>query len=181
MSPILVIVILIIIAVVAVIYNILTISRNKVKQAYSTMDASLQKRWDLVPNLVEVVKGYSAYEEKTLEKITSLRNQNFNDFKMDQKLDVDNKISRVVSKMIAISENYPDLKASDEYIKLSNQLMDLEEEIKDARKDYTEAVKDYNTKIAIIPNNIVAVLFGFNEEEFFEANPEEKQNVKIDL
>lgn len=172
---------MIIIVVVAVIYNMLVKARNKVKEAYSSMDISLKKRWDIVPNLVEVVKGYSAYEKSTLEKLTLLRQQAYDKFEMKQKLDVDNNIAKVVSKMLAIAENYPDLRADEEYLKLSEQLMNLENEIAKARKEYNEAVNKYNTQIEVVPNNLVAILFGFNEEQIFEAKQEEKENIKIDL
>lgn len=170
---------LILIVIIAVIYNILVSARNKVKEKYSNMDVHLKMRWDLVPNLVEVVKGYSAYEESTLEKLTELRKQEFSKYGMEQKLDIDSNISKVASKMMAIAENYPDLKADQEYLNLSKQLVKLETEIANSRKEYNEAVTDYNTKIEVIPNNLVAILFGFNEEKVFEADLEAKKNKKF--
>ena len=181
MGQFLTIVIVIVIIAIAIIYNNLVRNRNNVREKYSAMDVSLKKRWDLVPNLVEVVKGYSAYEETTLEKLTVLRQQKFEDFEMQQKLEVDANISKVVLKMLAIAENYPDLKADQEYLKLSGQLENLENEIAKIRNEYNEAVRKYNTKIETIPSNLVAILFGFNEENLFEASQEEKKNIKIDL
>lgn len=171
---------MIIIVIVAVIYNILVKSRNKVREAYSKMDVCLKKRWDLVPNLVEVVKCYSVYEKSTLEKLTLLRNQSYENFKMEQKLDVDKNISKVILKMLAIGENYPDLQANKEYLKLSSQLINLENEIAQSRNEYNEAVQKYNTKVETIPSSIIAILFGFNEEKMFEASENEK-NIKVDF
>lgn len=149
---------------VVVIYNILSSRRNRVKEAYSEMDVNLKRRWNLVPNLVEVVKGYSAYEEATLEKLTILRNQEYDKFQMNQRIEVDNNISKVVSKMMSMAENYPELKADEAYANLSNQLVYLENVIENSKKEYNEAVKKYNTSVESIPNNVVAILFGFNEE-----------------
>lgn len=149
---------------IVVIYHILSVNRDRVKKAYSMMNVNLKKRWDIVPNFVEVVKDYSAYEETTLEKLTVLRNQEYNKFQMEQKIEVDNNISKVVSKMISMAEKHPEIKANEAYSNLSNQLVNLESEIKNSKKEYKEAVKKYNTSVEAIPNNVVAILFGFNEE-----------------
>ena len=175
------VVVFILLVVVAIIYNTLTKARNKVKEKYSNIDVSLKKRWDIVPNLVEVVKGYSAYEEKTLEKLTELRSQQYDKFLMEQKLDIDNNISKVVSKIFAIAENYPELKANEEYLEFSKNLSNLEEEISKNREEYNKAVQEYNTKIEKIPNNIIAILFGFNEEKLFETQKNERKSFKVDL
>jgi len=173
------ILVLILVIVVAIIYNILSAARNKVKREYASLDVQLKKRWDLIPNLVETVKAYSVYEESTLQKLTTLRNQSFDSFKMEQKINVDQNIAKVVFKMMGIAENYPELQADEAYLKLSEQLEKLETEIGNNRKEYNKAVQEYNTEIEKIPNNLVAILFGFNEEPFFQANDEEKKSVKI--
>ena len=170
---------LILVIIVAIIYNILTVARNKVKREYANLDVVLKKRWDLIPNLVELVKGYSVYEESTLQKLTALRNQSFDSFKMEQKINIDQNISKVIFKMMGIAENYPDLQADESYLELSKQLEKLETEIGNTRKEYNKTVQEYNTEIEKIPINFVAILFGFNEEPFFQANDEEKQSVRI--
>ena len=173
------ILIIILVIIVAIIYNILTTERNKVKREYANLEVQLKKRWDLVPNLVEIVKEYSVYEESTLQKLTVLRSQSFDSFKMEQKINVDQNIAKVISKMMGIAENYPDLKANEEYLNLSEQLIKLETGIENSRKEYNQTVQKYNTEIEKLPNNLVAILFGFNEEPFFQANDEEKQSIKI--
>ncbi|MBR2289233.1 MAG: LemA family protein [Clostridia bacterium] len=167
MSHIGVTIVLILIVTVGIIYNRLTKARNKVREAYASIATSLQKRWDLVPGFVEIVKGYSTFEEATIAKLTSLRNQKFEDFKMEQKLDVDKNMAKIINKMITISENDPELTANEEYTKLTEQFEKIEKNISKSKKEYNKAVKEYNTKLEVVPNNVVAILFGFNEEKKF--------------
>ena len=112
-------------------------------------------------------KGYSTFEEATIAKLTSLRNQKFEDFKMEQKLDVDKNMAKIINKMITISENDPELTANEEYTKLTEQFEKIEKNISKSKKEYNKAVKEYNTKLEVVPNNVVAILFGFNEEKKF--------------
>lgn len=158
------IIVLAIVIVVAIIYHSLSKSRKRVRELYSGVEVSLKRRWDLVPELVKVVRGYSTYEEANLAKLSKLREQNFEEFEIEKKIDVDSKISKLVAKMIAISENYPDLLVSQDYIDVSEQLMDLEEEICVKKDEYNNTVKEYNTLVEKVPYNIVAITFGFNEE-----------------
>ncbi len=162
-------------------YNSLVKSRNLVKEAFSTMDVYLKKRWDLIPNLVEIVKGYAKYEKEVFEKITSLRVNSYEDMTMNKKINVNEEITRNISKIMAISENYPDLKASQNFIELSNNLTKIEDEIANSRKYYNGTVKLFNDKIQMFPSNIIANLFGFNSASMFEINAEEKNNIKVDL
>lgn len=164
-----------------IIYNSLVKSRNLVKEAFSTMDVYLKKRWDLVPNLVEVVKGYTSYENSTLTKITELRANSYNDLTMDKKINVNEQLTNAISNIIAISENYPELKASENFLNLSNNLTKIEDDIANSRKYYNGTVRIYNNKIQMFPSNIVASLFKFKEASMFEAGIEEKNNVKVDL
>ena len=157
--------IFVIMVIAGVIYYMLFSARNKARAAYSHMEAKLRKRWEVAPSLAEAVRGFEAYEEETLEKLEKLKEQKYDEFQILQKIEIDNNISKVVTKMIEISENYPDLKADKQYLKVSNELMDLDEEIRDTKAEYIESVRTYNTIVEKIPYNIIAILFGFNEEE----------------
>lgn len=159
-------------------YNSLVESRNMVKEAFATMDVYLKKRWDLVPNLVETVKGYSKHESETLEKVIEARG-NYTQMSRQEKVDSDNIIKGEVSKLIALSESYPDLKANQNFLDLSRQLVKLEDDIENSRKYYNGTVKNYNLKVLTIPTNIIASMFGFKEEKMFEAVDAERENVKV--
>lgn len=158
----------ILIVIVAIIYYGLMTARNKAKQAYFTMDVCLKKRWDFIPRLVEVVKEYSVFDDLALKKLISLRVGTFDNLKMEQKLDVDIKMSKVVLKMLEMAEISPDLKASEEYVKLRKEFFVLENDITNSIKNYNTVAKKYNEKIKAVPNNVVAILFGFDEQKVFE-------------
>lgn len=162
-------------------YNSLVKSNNFVKEAFSTMDVYLKKRWDLIPNLVEIVKEYAKYEKETFEKITSLRTNVYESMSTDKKININEQITQDLIKIMAISENYPDLKASQNFIELSRDLTKIEDEIANSRKYYNGSVRIFNNKIQMFPSNIVANLFGFHSANMFEANIDEKNNVKVDL
>ena len=162
-------------------YNSFINSRNLVKEAFSTMDIYLKKRWDLIPNLIEVVKGYSKYENETLTKITSLRSSSYDELTMDNKININEDLSRCLSNIFAVSENYPELKANELYTNLSNNLISIEDEIANSRKYYNGTVRIFNNKIQMFPNNIVANLFGFKAYKMFEAEVEEKNNVGVNF
>ncbi len=162
-------------------YNSFINSRNLVKEAFSTMDIYLKKRWDLIPNLIEVVKGYSKYENETLTKITSLRSSSYDELTMDNKININEELSKCLSNIFAVSENYPELKANELYANLSNNLISIEDEIANSRKYYNGTVRNFNNKIQMFPNNILAKLFSFKEFKMFEANAEEKNNIGVNL
>lgn len=162
-------------------YNSLIKLNNIVKEAFSTMDIYLKKRWDLIPNLVEVVKGYAKHEKEILNQVTTLRTNNYQNMSMDKKINVNEQLTEGISKIIAVSENYPDLKANQNFLELSRDLTKIEDEIANSRKYYNGSVRIFNTQIQVFPNNIVANIFGFKEANMFEANIEEKNNVKVDL
>ena len=162
-------------------YNGLVKSNNFVKEAFSTMDVYLKKRWDLIPNLVEVVKGYAKHEKETIEKITDLRTNAYETMSTDKKINVNEQLTQGLSRIMAISENYPDLKASQNFIELSHDLTKIEDEIANSRKYYNGTVRIFNNKIQMFPSNIIANLFGFHSANMFEANADEKNNVKVDL
>lgn len=178
---IIIVLVVIVLIYVIVTYNGLVKSNNFVKEAFSTMDVYLKKRWDLVPNLVEVVKEYAKHEKETIEKITALRTNSYETMSMDNKINVNEQLTQGLSKIIAISENYPELKASQNFIELSHDLTKIEDEIANSRKYYNGTVRIFNNKIQMFPSNIIANMFNFHSANMFEANAEEKNNVKVDL
>lgn len=174
-------IIILLVVYVLVTYNNLIKLNNIVKEAFSTMDVYLKKRWDLIPNLVEVVKGYAKHEKDVLNQVTILRTNNYQNMTTDKKINVNEQLTQGISKIIAISENYPDLKANQNFLELSSDLTKVEDEIANSRKYYNGSVRIFNTKIQVFPNNIIAKLFNFKEANMFEANSDEKSNVKVDL
>ena len=162
-------------------YNNLVKLKNQVKEAFSTMDVYLKKRWDLIPNVVETVKGYAKHEKETLEEIVNLRNGSYDKMNDSEKVDANNKLSQGLGKLMAIAEAYPELKANENFKDLSNKLSSVEDDIANSRKFYNGAVKIYNNKIQMFPSNIVATIFGYKPEKMFEIANEEKENVKVEL
>ena len=162
-------------------YNKLIKLDNMVEEAFSTMDVYLKKRWDLIPNLVETVKGYVTHEKQTLEEIVNLRNVFYDELNTNDKVDTNNKLSNSVSRLIALSESYPDLKANENFRELSNQLTKIEDDIANARKYYNGTVRLFNNKVEMFPSNIVAKIFGYKIKNMFEASTNERENVKIEL
>ena len=164
-----------------ILYNNFISLDNKVKEAFSTMDVYLKKRWDLIPNLVETVKGYAKYEEETLTKVTKLRNTVYNEMTTDEKIINNEELSSDVSKIMALEEAYPELKANENFIDLSNKLTKIEDDIANARKYYNGTVRIYNNKVQMFPNNIFAKIFNYKTKRMFEASLEDKQNIRINL
>lgn len=162
-------------------YNNFISLDNKVKEAFSTMDVYLKKRWDLIPNLVETVKGYAKYEEETLTRVTKLRNNVYNEMTNDEKIINNEELSSNVSKIMALKEAYPELKANENFIDLSNKLTKIEDDIANARKYYNGTVRIYNNKVQMFPNNIFAKIFNYKTKRMFEASLEDKQNIRINL
>ena len=161
-------------------YNSFINSRNLVKEAFSTMDIYLKKRWDLIPNLIEVVKGYSKYENETLTKITSLRSSSYDELTMDNKININEDLSRCLSNIFAVSENYPELKANTNFSELSEELRNTENKISFSRQFYNDSVTMYNTKLELFPSNIIAGMFNFTPRELFAAESDEaRKNVKV--
>lgn len=162
-------------------YNGFVKTNNIVKEAFSTMDVYLKKRWDLIPNLVEVVKGYAKHEKETFNQITSLRTNSYDSMPMDKKINVNEQLGQGITKIMAIAENYPELKANENFAKLSADLTKIEDEIANSRKYYNGSVRELNNKIQMFPSNIIAGMFGFKQANMFEANAEERDNVKVSL
>lgn len=174
-------IILLLVSYIFITYNSFIKLSNIVQEAFSTMDIYLKKRWDLVPNLVEVVKGYASHEKAVFEQVTTLRTNTYQNMSMNKKINVNEQLAQGISKIMAISESYPDLKANQNFLELSRDLTKIEDEIANSRKYYNGSVRIFNTKIQIFPNNIIAKLFNFKKANMFEANIEEKNNVKVDL
>ena len=176
-----IILIVIIIAIIAM-YNGLVSSRAKVDNAWSQIDVQLQRRFDLIPNFVETVKGYTSHEAETLEKITTLRTSWANAGTVAEKASLDNQLSGALKTIMAVSENYPDLKANENFAQLAEELRNTENKISFSRQFYNDSVTMYNQKLLMFPTNIIANMFNFKPRELFEIqNEEAKNNVKVDF
>lgn len=178
---ILAIVVILVIAIISM-YNGLVSSRVKVDNAWSQIDVQLQRRFDLIPNFVETVKGYAAHESETFEKITSLRTSWANANTVAEKADLDNQLSGALKTIMAVSENYPDLKANQNFSELSEELRNTENKISFSRQFYNDTVTMYNQKLQIFPSNIIANMFNFTPRELFTVdNAEARKNLKVDF
>jgi LemA protein len=181
---------LIILAIIAVIaiaviamYNSLIRLKNRVEEAWSDIDVQLKRRYDLIPNLVETVKGYAAHEKETLERVVQARNAAMAahagaDAK--KSAEAENMLSATLKSIFALSESYPDLKANQNFLELQRELTDTEDKIQASRRFYNGNVRDFNTKLEVFPTNIMAGMLGFKRREFFEIeNEAEKESVKV--
>lgn len=178
---ILVIIIIIILAIIGM-YNGLVQSKIKVDNAWSQIDVQLQRRFDLIPNFVETVKGYMTHESETFEKIAKLRTSWANTESVAAKADLDNQLSTALKTIMAVSENYPELKANQNFSELSEELRNTENKISFSRQFYNDTVTTYNTKLEIFPSNIIAGMFNFKARELFKAESDEaRKNVKVDF
>lgn len=175
---ILAIVILLIIWVI-VSYNKLVKLRNKVKDQWSQIDIQLKKRFDLIPNLVEIVKGYAKYENETLKEVVEARNSAISAKTPTDEVNANNQLTSALNKLFALSEAYPELKADNNFKELQENLREVEDKIAYARQFYSDAVLNYKNAIETFPTIIIAKAFGFKQESFFTIVEDEKQNVKI--
>ena len=160
-------------------YNSLVSLRNRVQDQKSQIDIQLKRRFDLIPNLLECVKGYMKHEKGTLEDIVKARNTFEKADSLEGEVQADTQLTKAVTKLFALAEDYPELKANENFNQLQEELSDTEDKVASARQFYSDSVLMYNNKIQMFPSNIVAKLFGFIEEKFFEATAEEKENVKV--
>lgn len=169
---------IILIITVLIIYNRFIRLNNKIKESESKIDILLNQRFDLIPNLIECVKGYSAYESDTLENLTELRSSYKNsDFSVHENEKIDNGFH----KFFAIAENYPDLKANSQYISLQNNLSEIENQLIYARMGYNNSVTRYNNAVETIPSNIIAKMFAFEKKELFKLEQDKRENIKLDF
>jgi len=162
------------------IFNSLIEKRNRVRNAWSDIDVQLKRRYDLIPNLVETVKGYKGYEASVLENVTKARvsamNQGNN---IANRAQAENMLSDALKSLFAVAENYPQLRASENFQKLQDELSSLENDIQSARRYYNAAVRELNNAVQIFPDSIVAKIFGFKQSEFFDTDKSEKDVVKV--
>ena len=178
---ILAIIVILVIAIISM-YNGLVSSRIKVDNAWSQIDVQLQRRFDLIPNFVETVKGYAAHESETFEKIAQLRTSWANAGTVAEKANLDNQLSGALKTIMAVSENYPELKANQNFSELSEELRNTENKISFSRQFYNDTVTMYNEKLQIFPSNIIANMFNFKPRELFKTdNDEARKNVKVDF
>ena len=164
------------------IYNGFIKLRNRCDEAYSTMDVYLKKRYDLIPNIVETVKGYAKHEKETLDAVISARAKavNAGSGSVEDRLDAERELNGVLGRLLAITESYPDLKANTNFMDLQDQLKGMEGEIASSRKFYNAVVKEYNIKVESVPSNIIAGIFNFTKRPLFEVSSEvERENVKV--
>ncbi len=161
-------------------YNNLIKKRNRTKEAWADIDVQLKRRYDLIPNLVETVKGYAAYEKELFEKVTEARTKAMGAQTIKERGEAENYLSQTLKSLFAVAENYPDLKASVNFLELQRELTDTEDKIQAARRFYNVNVMELNTKIESFPANIIASIFGFKKMELFElVEKEEREAVKV--
>jgi LemA protein len=160
------------------IYNRLVRLRNGAEEAFKSINVFLKQRYDLIPNLVSTIKGYTQYESSTLEKIVDLRSKAMNAGGKDGGA-AENALSGALKSVFALAENYPDLKANAEFVKLQDTLTGLEESIQRSRRYYNASARDLNNAVEVFPNNLIAGPFGFQRMGYFEVPEEETQNVKV--
>jgi len=161
------------------VYNGLIKLKNKVDEGWADIDTQLKRRHDLIPNIVETVKGYASHEAQTLENITKARSDAMSAQDTKGKEDAENMLSGALKSIFALAENYPDLKANQNFLDLQQTLTEVEENIQLSRRYYNATVRDFNTKIEVFPNNLLASPFGFKKRDFFQASDDEKKNVKV--
>ena len=163
------------------VYNKLVNARNKVDNQFSQIDIQLKRRSDLIPNLIETVKGYAKHETETFETIVNARNGYANAKTTEEKVEAANQITKGINGLLALAESYPELKANTNFLDLQNQLKEIEDKISYARQFYNDAVMSYNNKIQMFPSSFVANMFHFTAEKFFEADEQSRENVKVEF
>lgn len=160
-------------------YNSIISLEEKVNTEYSNIESQLQRRADLIPNLINTVKGYMSHEEKIIKDITDARERISSASNISELSEADQQLSAALTNLNVIVENYPDLKANENFLNLQDELAGTENRVATARKDYNDAVKAYNTKIQTIPSNIIANMMGKQQREYFEVSDESKKDVPV--
>ena len=161
------------------VYNGLITLRNRTDEAWSDIDVQLKRRYDLIPNLVETVKGYARHESETFEKVVRARSAAMGAQGTEARAEAENALSQTLKSIFALAESYPDLKASQNFLQLQNDLKDTEDKIQAARRFYNGNVRDFNTKIQVFPNNLIAARLKFSKYGFFEIAEGERANVQV--
>lgn len=162
-------------------YNGIVSLVNQTKNAWSDIDVQLKRRYDLIPNLVEVVKGYAKHEKSVFEDVTKARSAAMSAKGVEEKGAAENMLSGALKSLFAVTENYPTLKASDNFSKLQDSLTETENNIESSRRFYNANVRDLNTKIQVFPTNLIANMFGFKSQDFFQAAESDKEAVKVSM
>lgn len=160
-------------------YNMLVVLRTRIKEALSGIDVQLKRRADLIPNLVETVKGYAKHEKEVFENVTKARSSLMSAGTLSEKAEADNMLTGALKSLFAVAEAYPELKANTNFQDLQRQLEDTEDKVSYSRQFYNSNVLELNTKVQMFPSNLVAMLFAFKEEPFFEASEEERKKVEV--
>lgn len=177
------IIVLIVVAVIALwavaVYNGLIGKRLAVEEQFSGIDTELKKRYDLIPNLVETVKGYATHEKEVFENVTKARSQAMQATNPADKVAAENMLTQSLKSLFAVAENYPDLKANENFLQLQGTLSSVEEDINTSRQTYNAAVKSYMTALQTFPSNMIAGMLGFQPKPYFEIAAEERANVKV--
>jgi len=173
------VILIILVFLVISIYNSLVTLRQRTEESWSDIDVQLKRRYDLIPNLVETVKGYATHEKELLENVTKARNVAMGANSLEDKAQAENMLSGTLKSLFAVSENYPDLKANQNFIELQRELSDTENKIQASRRFYNSTVMTLNTKIETVPSNLIASMFGFIKKEYFEIEEQEKEVVKV--
>jgi LemA protein len=179
LSKILIIIGVIIVLWIILTYNRLITFRNRAREAWSDIDVQLKRRYNLIPNLVETVKGYAAHERELFEKVTKARTQAMGAQTIKEKGEAENFLSSTLKSLFAVAENYPDLKASTNFLELQRELRDTEDKIQAARRFYNTNVRDLNIKIESFPANVVAKIFNFKQMDFFEVGGVAREPVSV--
>ncbi|MFA5994637.1 MAG: LemA family protein [Parcubacteria group bacterium] len=162
-------------------YNGLITLKNRVDEAWSDIDVQLKRRYDLIPNLINTVKGYATHEKEVFEKVTEARTRAMNAGSAQDKAEAENMLSGTLKTLFAVSEAYPDLKANQNFLELQRELTDTEDKIQASRRFYNGNARDFNIKIEVFPNNMIAGMLHFTKRDFFEAAVGEKENVKVEF
>ena len=176
-----VIVLIIFIIIVTILYNQLIREKNQVVNAFSTVNVILKKRYELIPNLVDTVKAYAKYEQNVFESITTLRTKAISSKDSNEIITLDKDISDNIDKILLLAEDYPNLKASDNFLKLQKTLENIEDELSAARRTYNAAVTEYNISLESFPTNIIAKIFKMKKNELFTIEDKSKNNIKINI
>ena len=160
-------------------FNTLVALRNRYKNAFSQIDVQLKRRHDLIPNLVETVKGYAAHEKGTFENIAKFRSQAMQATTPEGKAVAENQLTGALKSLFAVAENYPELKASEQFTQLQGSLSQTEDSIQNSRRYYNAVVRDLNTRIQVFPTNILAGMFNFQARQFFETTEGDREPVAV--
>lgn len=179
MGWVILIVIVVLIFYLIIVYNTLVGKRNKVKNAWSQIEVQLKRRFDLIPNLIEIVKGYTAHEKELLQKIAEVRSRFMSARSPEESIESNGEMSRLLGRLFAVAENYPDLKANENFLQLQQEIARTEDKISFSRQFYNDVVMENNNMIQGFPTNLIARLFGFKEAVFFSTEDGEEQNIRV--